>query len=114
MPDMPTIEITGPARAAAIVAVVAELERCRERWHQQHHTLEQGGKVSPLDMETTAQAVDDLQAALDALRTATPTNNDQMSSEAVERTVGCVRDSYQRFLEANEARKAADAEKGIR
>lgn len=76
---MPTLTLTGPARAAAIVAVVAEQERIRERWHQQHALIESGGTVSAVAMETTAQAVDDLQAALDALRAP---SEDPMPTEA--------------------------------
>lgn len=98
---MATVDLTGPARTAAIVAVVAELERCRERWHQQHATIEQGGTVSAVVMETTEQSVDDLQAALDALRG----SDDAMPDDAIERTVGRARDAYVRFLEANERDK---------
>lgn len=110
-----TVRMTPQARAAAMVALVSELERIRE-----------GQPTDDVGRRVRTQALSDLQAAIDSLRGAEPTEDhptplrdaslpelrarlgalvDDMPPEAVERTVGRVHDAYARFQSASQARK---------
>lgn len=80
------MQMTPQARAAAMVAIVSELERVRE-----------GKPTDDIGRRVRTQALSDLQAALDSLRAAEPVEPDRMPQDAVERTVGRVHDAYARF-----------------
>lgn len=97
------LTLTPQARATALVALVAELERVRD-----------DGPTDDLGKRVRAAAIVDVQDAIDALHGAERTDDDQMPADAVARTVERARDAYSRFCAASDARRAADAERGIR
>lgn len=96
-PDVLTEEQKDLIRAALLDAEdKARLERCACR------------------DEIRAQYLAGVLDGITDVRRALGVANDPMPPDAIERTVNNVRDAYMRFLEASEARKAADAERGIR
>lgn len=96
------LTLTSQVRATALVALVSELERVRDT-----------EPTDTLGRDVRARALNDVQAAIDALHHAEHVEDDPMPADALERTAERVRGAYERFCAASDARRAADAERGI-